>query len=186
MLGRIRPAAGGEQQIRSVYSEVTDSSQDGLVCLPRPQRPVRGGSLLHRPSLLQPALPSASDSLSQLDRDVFQLAPFAKTPARKNKLSLDSAFCPEAPDVFLRAPFVRRVNVTNASDCGACVGERPLEVPVLQQPVTVHRVVSRVGQQAGVGSVAVGPLHAWTVAGRPTEDPFTAAPFSPRCHQGEL
>lgn len=56
-----------------------------------------------------------------------------------------------------------------------------IETPLLQQPVAVHRVVSRIGQQAAVGSVAVGPLHAWTVGGRALEDPFTAAPFQPRC-----
>ncbi|XP_056875281.1 AP2-associated protein kinase 1-like isoform X2 [Takifugu flavidus] len=55
-----------------------------------------------------------------------------------------------------------------------------VETPLPQQAVTVHRVVSRIGQQAAVSSVAVGPLHAWTVGGRALEDPFTAAPFQPR------
>uniref|UniRef100_A0A3P8SQ36 non-specific serine/threonine protein kinase n=1 Tax=Amphiprion percula TaxID=161767 RepID=A0A3P8SQ36_AMPPE len=59
------------------------------------------------------------------------------------------------------------------------------ETPLLQQPVAVHRVVSRVGQQAAVGSVAVGPLHSWTIGGRALDDPFTAAPFQPRCSQGK-
>ncbi|XP_078127034.1 AP2-associated protein kinase 1-like isoform X2 [Sander vitreus] len=59
------------------------------------------------------------------------------------------------------------------------------EAPLLQQPVAVHRVVSRIGQQAAVGSVAVGPLHSWTIGGRPLDDPFTAAPFQPRCSQGK-
>ncbi|KAG8010675.1 AP2-associated protein kinase 1 [Nibea albiflora] len=59
------------------------------------------------------------------------------------------------------------------------------ERPLLQQPVVVHRVVSRIGQQAAVGSVAVGPLHAWTIGGRALEDPFTAAPFQPRYSQGK-
>lgn len=60
-----------------------------------------------------------------------------------------------------------------------------METPLLQQPVAVHRVVSRIGQQAAVGSVAVGPLHAWTIGGRALEDPFTGAPFQPRCSQGK-
>ncbi|XP_051267833.1 AP2-associated protein kinase 1 isoform X3 [Dicentrarchus labrax] len=60
-----------------------------------------------------------------------------------------------------------------------------METPLLQQPVAVHRVVSRIGQQAAVGSVAVGPLHAWTIGGRALDDPFTAAPFQPRCSQGK-
>lgn len=59
------------------------------------------------------------------------------------------------------------------------------ERPLLQQPVAVHRVVSRIGQQAAVGSVAVGPLHSWTIGGRALEDPFTAAPFQPRYSQGK-
>lgn len=59
------------------------------------------------------------------------------------------------------------------------------ETHLLQQPVAVHRVVSRIGQQAAVGSVAVGPLHSWSIGGRALEDPFTAAPFHPRCSQGK-
>ena len=35
--------------------------------------------------------------------------------------------------------------------------------PVFQQPIAAHRVVSSVGQQAAVGSVAVGPLYAWLI-----------------------
>ncbi|XP_061590207.1 AP2-associated protein kinase 1 isoform X2 [Cololabis saira] len=59
------------------------------------------------------------------------------------------------------------------------------EAPLLQQPVAVHRVISRIGQQAAVGSVAVGPLHSWTIGGKPLDDPFTAAPFQPKCSQGK-
>ncbi|XP_041825723.1 AP2-associated protein kinase 1-like isoform X2 [Melanotaenia boesemani] len=59
------------------------------------------------------------------------------------------------------------------------------EAPLLQQPVAVHRVVTRIGQQAAVGSVAVGPLHSWTIGGKSLDDPFTAAPFQPRCSQGK-
>ncbi|XP_026195053.1 AP2-associated protein kinase 1-like isoform X2 [Anabas testudineus] len=57
------------------------------------------------------------------------------------------------------------------------------EAPLVQQPVVVHRVVSRIGQQAAVGSVAVGPLHSWTIGGRALDDPFTCAPFQPRGFQ---
>ncbi|XP_029509789.1 AP2-associated protein kinase 1-like isoform X3 [Oncorhynchus nerka] len=59
------------------------------------------------------------------------------------------------------------------------------EVPLPQQPVAAHRVVSSVGQQAAVGSVAVGPLHSWTIGGRAIVDPFIRAPFHPRCQQGK-
>ncbi|XP_038826545.1 AP2-associated protein kinase 1-like isoform X4 [Salvelinus namaycush] len=59
------------------------------------------------------------------------------------------------------------------------------EVPLPQQPVAAHRVVSSVGQQAAVGSVAVGPLHSWTIGGRAIVDPFLRAPFHPRCQQGK-
>ncbi|XP_056146415.1 AP2-associated protein kinase 1-like [Lampris incognitus] len=54
---------------------------------------------------------------------------------------------------------------------------------ILQQPVAAHRVVSSVGQQAAIGSVAVGPLHSWTIGGKALEDPFTRAPFQPRSSQ---
>lgn len=62
------------------------------------------------------------------------------------------------------------------------------EVPLPQQPVAAHRVVSSVGQQAAVGSVPVGPLHSWTVGmgvRLPVVDPFMAAPFHPRGMQGK-
>lgn len=129
------------------------------------------------------------EQLSQVGTDVFQQAPFRKTPARRTRLLLDSALCSEPSDVFLQAPFMRRQEVPHSvSECSMYSGGplRPTDAPVLQQPVAVHRVVSRVGQQAAVGSVAVGPLHSWTIAGRPTEDPFTAAPFNPRCSQEKL
>ncbi|KAM4635164.1 AP2-associated protein kinase 1-like [Polymixia lowei] len=59
------------------------------------------------------------------------------------------------------------------------------ETPLLQQPVAAHRVISSIGQQAAIGSVAVGPLHSWIIGGRALEDPFTTAPFQPRCSQGK-
>lgn len=55
----------------------------------------------------------------------------------------------------------------------------------VQQPMAVHRVVTRVGQQVAVGSVAVGPLHSWSTVARALDDPFTAAPFQPRFSQGK-
>ncbi|KAM9338558.1 AP2-associated protein kinase 1-like [Symphorus nematophorus] len=118
----------------------------------------------------------------------------------------------EVSDVFLQAPFGKRHETTKAvpsnthisksgaqqqchllpvsspaapQSLGVRVPHMHTEAPLLQQPVAVHRVVSRIGQQAAVGSVAVGPLHAWTIGGRALEDPFTAAPFHPRCSQGK-
>ncbi|XP_042364669.1 AP2-associated protein kinase 1-like isoform X2 [Plectropomus leopardus] len=118
----------------------------------------------------------------------------------------------ETSDVFLQAPFGKRQENTKAGPSNTHIfqsgtqqiqtskrchlvpvssppGPRaPLlhtETPLLQQPVAVHRVVSRIGQQAAVGSVAVGPLHSWSIGGRPLDDPFTAAPFQPRCSQGK-
>lgn len=171
-----------------VYPDHTaQSNERQLLCYTLP-----ASSSLHFPVDTQtPEQEQDSDlDLSQTGADVFQLAPFKKTPARRNKLILNS-FTSEPSDVFLQAPFVRRQNPTvpqSASECPLYTGGAlwPPEAPVLQQPVSVHRVVSRVGQQAAVGSVAVGPLHAWTIAGRPTDDPFTAAPFSSRCSQERL
>ncbi|XP_077592862.1 AP2-associated protein kinase 1-like [Stigmatopora nigra] len=108
---------------------------------------------------------------SPLTPDIFLLAPF------KNKMAVSNTFFtreePESPpDVFLQAPFVK------------IGGRRPPTArgtPLPQQPVAVHRVVSRVGQRAAVGSVAVGPLHSWTIGGRSPDDPFVAAPFRPKC-----
>ncbi|KAM9820079.1 AP2-associated protein kinase 1 [Neosynchiropus ocellatus] len=147
-------------------------------------------------SQLRPDSPATSD--------VFQLAPF-KTPPKESRGGLSVVSFvpkpPESPDVFLRAPFGKRQETGKAVHSNShkyqCAVEqirpgKPLavsaphpgaEMPLLQQPVAVHRVVSRVGQQAAVGSVAVGPLHSWTIGGRALEDPFTAAPFHPRCSQ---
>lgn len=161
-----------------VYLDHTAHSERQLLCCTLP-----ASSSLHFPFASQtPEQGLVSDvDLSQMGADVFQLAPFKKTPARENKLILNSL--PSEPsDVFLQAPFVRRQNPQSAPEFPL----RPPEARVLQQPMSVHRVVSRVGQQAAVSSVAVGPLHAWTIAGRPTDDPFTAAPFSPRCSQERL
>ncbi|XP_026152686.1 AP2-associated protein kinase 1-like isoform X2 [Mastacembelus armatus] len=120
--------------------------------------------------------------------DVFLLAPFGKrqettkaVPAYTNiftfgtqqiqarkQCHLVPASSPPAPQpLSIRAP------------------SRHVETPLLQQPLAVHRVVSRIGQQAAVGSVAVGPLYSWTIGGRALRDPFTAAPFQPKCSQGK-
>lgn len=118
----------------------------------------------------------------------------------------------ETSDVFLQAPFGKRQETTKvvptnthmfksgaqqiqtsrqchlvpvSSHPGPRAAILHADAPLLQQPVAVHRVVSRIGQQAAVGSVAVGPLHSWSIGGRPLDDPFTAAPFQPRCSQGK-
>ncbi|XP_077352910.1 AP2-associated protein kinase 1-like isoform X1 [Festucalex cinctus] len=110
--------------------------------------------------------------------DIFLLAPFkTKTPASGASVSPEP---PESsPDVFLQAPFGKRREHTRAGR--QHLPARPAPLP--QQPVAVHRVVSRVGRQAAVGSVAVGPLHSWTIGGRSLDDPFSAAPFRPKCSQ---
>nr|XP_020461632.1 AP2-associated protein kinase 1-like isoform X2 [Monopterus albus] len=120
----------------------------------------------------------------------------------------------ETSDVFLLAPFGKRQETTKAGPTytntftqqiqprkpchlvpvsplpapqPGSIRPHPLhmEAPLLQQPVAVHRVVSRIGQQAAVGSVAVGPLYSWTIGGRALDDPFMAAPFQPRSSQGK-
>lgn len=139
--------------------------------------------------------------------DVFQLAPFKAQREKSGTTFRVSAFSEshnsaEASDVFLQAPFEKWQGtnktpptnthifrpatqpVRNSKNChpGALLHT---EAPLLQQPVAVHRVVSRIGQQAAVGSVAVGPLHSWTIVGKAVDDPFSAAPFQPRCSQGK-
>lgn len=136
---------------------------------------------------------------SSVPFDVFQLAPF-NPPGNDSRVALSSFSSAasqkpaETADVFLQAPFGRRQEA-KAGPCNAhifrpAVGIRaaPLlsETPLLQQPMmAVHRVVSRVGQQAAVGSVAVGPLRSWTIVGKTLNDPFNVAPLQPRCSQGK-
>ncbi|XP_053723284.1 AP2-associated protein kinase 1-like isoform X2 [Synchiropus splendidus] len=157
----------------------------------------------HAAADLRPVSPLRPDS--PVTSDVFQLAPF-KTPPKESRGGLSAvsfvAKPPESPDVFLRAPFGKRQETGKAVHtnshmyryaveqshmgkhlAGSAAPHRGAERPLPQQPVAVHRVVSRVGQQAAVGSVAVGPLHSWTIGGRALDDPFTAAPFHPKCSQ---
>ncbi|XP_069003272.1 AP2-associated protein kinase 1-like [Embiotoca jacksoni] len=152
---------------------------------------------------------------SPVTSDVFQLAPFKTPAKESKMACSSSVSDKPAEtcDVFLQAPFGKRQETTKAAPitthafkCGTqqiqtskqchpvkaspppayqLVSMRAVETPLLQQPVAVHRVVSRIGQQAAVSSVAVGPLHSWTIGGRGLNDPFTAAPFQPRCSQGK-
>ncbi|KAM9307012.1 AP2-associated protein kinase 1-like isoform 1-T1 [Pholidichthys leucotaenia] len=157
----------------------------------------RSDSLHFLPVSHQPRPPSSPS-------DVFQLAPF-KMPEKQSRTAPRKPT--EASDVFLQAPFSKRQDAVpvsghhavKSSSYHARAGQlynpvsmsssamrAPLETPpLLQQPVAVHRVISRIGQQAAVGSVAVGPLHSWTIGGRGLDDPFTAAPFQPRCSEGK-
>ncbi|XP_040914156.1 AP2-associated protein kinase 1-like isoform X2 [Toxotes jaculatrix] len=149
---------------------------------------------------------------SPFTSDVFQLAPF-KAPGKESKMAFSRPFLSvshkpaEPSDVFLQAPFAKRQETAKANahtfksvthqiqtskPCHLVpvaapqpLGIRAPPQSLLQQPVAVHRVISRIGQQAAVGSVAVGPLHSWTIGGRSLDDPFTAAPFQPRCSQGK-
>ncbi|KAM9841822.1 AP2-associated protein kinase 1 [Aulostomus maculatus] len=202
------PAAGAqvqvteEQQRMQQKSAALVSAKHTLLSEER-QHPPPSTSLQFIPA--RPASPN-----SPMSPDVFQLAPF-KTPGKENKYSSSFPASPqpaEPSDVFLQAPFGKRQETSKASPsnphmlmshhtskpCQPVPVSPPqslsirapllhTETPLLQQPVAVHRVVSRVGQQAAVGSVAVGPLHSWTIGGRSLEDPFTAAPFQPRCSQ---
>lgn len=179
----------------------------------------------HRPTLQSSWSPADGKSLqcpvamshsglrppSPLTCDVFRLAPF-KAAAKDIRVPPFAQKPADICDVFLQAPFGKKLQNSNDVSCNAHVfkrdaqqgapllgrrllpppsalGVRPpcvhVETPVLQQPVAVHRVVSRIGQQAAVGSVAVGPLHAWTITGRSLDDPFSTAPFQPKCTQGK-
>ncbi|XP_046870660.1 AP2-associated protein kinase 1-like isoform X6 [Hypomesus transpacificus] len=101
--------------------------------------------------------------------------------------------CPPYPDAAPRhiQPHNSRPQVRPAPWGLGHVKRQPLpvyprsEAPLPQQPVAAHRVVSSVGQQAAVGSVAVGPLHSWTIGGGALKDPFLRAPFHPRCPKGK-
>ncbi|MBN3300574.1 AAK1 kinase, partial [Amia calva] len=103
--------------------------------------------------------------------------PFANAPFPRPPPSVDQA------DVFLQAPFGKKMEAFLAQ-----VAPRPFrpqalakysrhyEAALAQQPVAAHRVVSSVGRQAGIGSVPVAPLHAWTTD-MSSADPFVSAPF---------
>ncbi|XP_037547957.1 uncharacterized protein LOC119424543 [Nematolebias whitei] len=150
-------------------------------------------------------LPPSSSVIS----DVFQLVPF-KPPGNDSRMALSNSGSAaqkpaETADVFLQTPFGKRQETSKAAPTDVHIfkpsarqlhnsKQHPLnawaaplhtETPLLQQPMAVHRVVSRVGQQAAVGSVAVGPLRSWTIVGKTLNDPFNAAPFQPRWSKGK-
>lgn len=211
----VRPAAPAEDNLRlrtrraaaRVCDEHVSPSDDGSIQLQtsRPSLPAGRVRQLRSPSrpvpsdVLQPApfKTPAKESAVELGGssffksqkpaaacDVFLQAPFGKRPT-------DSA----DPHTFTSAPQPIQTSKRCPPGPGSsppgppslCVRARPLhaETPLPQRPVAVHRVVSRIGQQAAVGSVAVGPLHSWTIGGRPLDDPFARAPFQPRCSQGK-
>ncbi|MFT7817479.1 AP2-associated protein kinase 1-like isoform X1 [Arapaima gigas] len=120
--------------------------------------------------------------------DIFANAPFHCVPTQTQQ-----------PDVFLQAPFMKKKEQAPGNDLhpnhsriqlhpegSQPKPSRPLEVPLPQQPVAAHRVVSNVARQAAVGSVPVGPLHSWSSEGKPKPvlDPFVTAPFLCRGRQG--
>ncbi|XP_036972691.1 AP2-associated protein kinase 1-like isoform X1 [Acanthopagrus latus] len=120
--------------------------------------------------------------------DVFLQAPFGKRQETTKAVSSNTHMLKSAAHQIRPIKQCHLVPVSSPPAPQSLSARAPhvhTEAPLLQQPVAVHRVVSRIGQQAAVGSVAVGPLHAWTIGGRALEDPFTAAPFHPRCSQGK-
>ncbi|XP_051539581.1 AP2-associated protein kinase 1-like isoform X2 [Myxocyprinus asiaticus] len=132
-------------------------------------------------------------------RDIFTSAPFPQFHQAHPQ-----------PDIFLQAPFCKRKelfgppqlqhqqpsmqvphhSMMRSSGKDPILPHPPVhsqvrfphcaEVPMPQQPIAAHRVVSSIGQQAAVSSVPVGPLHSWTVGVRAVKDPFLTAPFQPR------
>lgn len=120
--------------------------------------------------------------------DVFLQAPFGKRQETTKAVPANAYIFKSSPPQIQSSTQSHLVPVSSLpapQSLSTCVPPLHTETPLLQQPVAVHRVVSRIGQQAAVGSVAVGPLHSWTIGGRAPEDPFTAAPFQPRCSQGK-
>ncbi|TKS84516.1 AP2-associated protein kinase 1 [Collichthys lucidus] len=120
--------------------------------------------------------------------DVFLQAPFGKRQETAKAVPSNTHILKSGTQQIQPTKQCHLVPVSSppAPQClGMSAHHVHTERPLLQQPVVVHRVVSRIGQQAAVGSVAVGPLHAWTIGGRALEDPFTAAPFQPRYSQGK-
>ncbi len=120
--------------------------------------------------------------------DVFLQAPFGKRQETTKAVSSSTHIFKSGGKQIQTIKQCHLVPVSSApapQSLGVRAPPLHTETPLLQQPVAVHRVVSRIGQQAAVGSVAVGPLYAWTIGGRALDDPFTAAPFQPRCSQGK-
>ncbi|XP_031433156.1 AP2-associated protein kinase 1 isoform X2 [Clupea harengus] len=148
-----------------------------------------GGDVFSSAPFLQPHLKSPHAPQS----DIFLQAPFSKRtpsacevppslqPSQPVQLPPQTRRQPPAgPELPPHQPQPLSVGVGAPGRLLRCS-----EVPLPQQPVAAHRVISSVGQQAAVGSVPVGPLHSWTVGVRTVMDPFMAAPFHSRGTQGK-
>lgn len=152
--------------------------------------------LLLDSKLLDVPSQAAAHDHSSYFPDVFSNAPFPGCDRDGRDIFTSAPFphlhrAHPQPDVFLQAPFCRKKDQSappqHPQPCNEPVLPHPpvrfphcVEVPMPQQPIAAHRVVSSVGQQAAVSSVPVGPLHSWTVGVRAVKDPFLAAPFQPR------
>lgn len=119
--------------------------------------------------------------------DVFLQAPFGKRQESTKAVPAYTHIFTSGPQQIQpsKRSHVAPVSLASPQPLNIRAPSLHVEAPLVQQPVAVHRVVSRIGQQAAVGSVAVGPLHSWTIGGRPLDEPFTSAPFQPRCFQGK-
>lgn len=120
--------------------------------------------------------------------DVFLQAPFGKRQETTKSVPAYSCIFSSGPQQIRSSNRCHLVPVSSLAPPQPHNIQGPplrMEAPLVQQPVAVHRVVSRIGQQAAVGSVAVGPLYSWTIGGRALDDPFTSAPFQPRGSQGK-
>ncbi|KAM6986493.1 AP2-associated protein kinase 1-like [Aplochiton taeniatus] len=136
--------------------------------------------------------PFPSTQKITIDSDVFVYVPFGKGKETTKTIFPEAStshpsthppylfpsktHCPLGPLSSLKTPQPAHVHPRYMQSS---------ETTVLQQPVAAHRVVSSVGQRAAVGSVAVGPLHSWTIGGKAVLDPFIRATFLPRCPQGK-
>ncbi|XP_074545813.1 AP2-associated protein kinase 1-like isoform X2 [Halichoeres trimaculatus] len=120
-------------------------------------------------------LPASSTNLSfsPVASDVFQLAPFKKEHRMPFSNSFSSSLKPaDTSDVFLQAPFGKR-----QENCTFKPGSQQI------RPIK-HCPPHSLSVQPPPFPLPL-PLHAWTIGGRGLDDPFTAAPFQPRCSQGK-
>ncbi|KAK2819110.1 hypothetical protein Q5P01_024671 [Channa striata] len=120
--------------------------------------------------------------------DVFLQAPFGKRQETTKAVSAYSHILTSGPQQIQPSKQCHRSPVSSlaaAQPLTTQASSLHMETRLVQQPLAVHRVVSRIGQQAAVCSVAVGPLHSWTIGGRASDDPFIAAPFQPRWSEGK-
>ncbi|XP_059906048.1 AP2-associated protein kinase 1-like isoform X7 [Gadus macrocephalus] len=165
---RSLPPATSRAEEEKHSHHIPDKATPLLFQSPRRQSPWRPNGLLC-PDISHIRRPPPSVGSPDPLPDRFPLAPWGLKQDHAEGGPAVKQLQRQTPGPVLPAPPRSVPDVQSLVSAPRCLTEAPppylryMAPPVFQQPIAAHRVVSSVGQQAAVGSVAVGPLYAWLI-----------------------